>query len=101
MSHSAAPFFFVGKKDGKLHPVQNYCYLNEHTIRNICPLPLIQELLNIIKGAIKFMKLEVRWEYNNICIKKGNEWKASFVIPLGLFKPTMMFFGLTSSLVTF
>ena len=62
---------------------------------------MIQELLDIIKGAIVFSKLDVRWGYNNICIKKGDEWKASFITPLGLFEPTVMFFGLTNSPVTF
>ena len=100
-SHNAAPFFFVGKKDGKLRLVQDYRHLNEHTICNVCPLLLIQELLDIIKGAIVFTKLDVRWEYNNIRIKEGDEWKASFVTPLGLFEPTVMFFGLTNSPATF
>ena len=100
-SHSTTPFFFVGKKDGKLRPVQDYRHLNEHTVCNVCPLPLIQELLDVIKGVIKFTKLEVWWGYNNICIKEGDEWKASFIIPLGLFEPTVMFFGLTNSPATF
>ena len=38
--------FFIKKKDGKLRPVQNYQQLNEHTIRNCYPLPLILELIN-------------------------------------------------------
>ena len=70
-------------------------------VRNICPLPLIQELLDIIKGAIVFTKLDIRWGYNNIHIKKEDKWKASFVIPLGLFESTVMFFGLTNSPATF
>ncbi|ETW74873.1 hypothetical protein HETIRDRAFT_18381, partial [Heterobasidion irregulare TC 32-1] len=41
ISHSTAPFFFIGKKDRKLRLVQDYHHLNEHTIHNICPLPLI------------------------------------------------------------
>ena len=48
-----------------------------------------------------FTKLDVRWGYNNICIKEGDEWKASFITPLGLFEPTVMFFGLTNSPATF
>ena len=59
ISYSTAPFFFVGKKDGKLHPVQDYCHLNEHTIRNVCALLLIQELLDLILGAIVFIKLDI------------------------------------------
>ena len=101
MSHSIAPFFFIRKKDGKLHLVQDYHHLNKHIVHNICPLLLIQELLDIIKGAIKFTKLDIRWGYNNICIKKGDKWKASFITPLGLFEPIVIFFGLTNSLATF
>ena len=100
-SHSAVLFFFVGKKDGKLQLVQDYHHLNKHTVHNICPLPLIQELLDIIKGAIIFSKLDVRWGYNNICIKEGDKWKASFVTSLGLFEPMVIFFGLTNSPTTF
>ena len=47
----AAPFFFVGKKDGKLHPCQDYRRLNEQTIPNKYPLPLIPELIDKLKGA--------------------------------------------------
>jgi hypothetical protein len=39
--------------------------------------------------------------YNNIHIKKGDEWKGAFKTSEGLFKPTVMFFGLTNSPATF
>ena len=65
-SPMASPFFFVGKKDGKLRPCQDYRYLNEHTIKNAYPLPLIGELLDKLKGARQFTKLEIRWGYNNV-----------------------------------
>ncbi len=45
--------------------------------------------------------MDVRWGYNNIRIKEGNEWKAAFLTPKGLFEPTVMFFGLTNSPATF
>ena len=50
-SPMASPFFFVDKKDGKLRPCQEYQYLNEHTVKNAYPLPLITELLDKLKGA--------------------------------------------------
>jgi len=43
----------------------------------------------------------LRWEYNNVRIKKGNEWKVAFTTSEGLFEPIVMFFGLTNSLVIF
>ena len=67
-SPMASPFFFVDKKDGKLRPCQDYRYLNEHTIKNAYPLPLITELLDKLKGARRFTKLDVRWGYNNVRI---------------------------------
>jgi len=48
-----------------------------------------------------FLKMDIRWGYNNIRIKEGDEWKAAFRTNKGLFEPLVMFFGLTNSLVTF
>src|SRR6266446_1664357 len=46
----AAPFFFIKKKDGKLRPVQDYQKLNEQTIRDNYPLPLIKTILEQLQG---------------------------------------------------
>ncbi|SJL06708.1 uncharacterized protein ARMOST_10050 [Armillaria ostoyae] len=100
-SPMASPFFFVKKKDGTLHPVQDYRKLNEMTIKNRYPLPLISELMDKLGSAKYFTKLDVRWGYNNVCIKKDDEWKAAFRTNRGLFEPTVMFFGLTNSPATF
>jgi hypothetical protein len=48
-----------------------------------------------------YTKFDVRWGYNNVRIKKGDEWKAAFKTNRGLFEPTVMFFGLTNSPATF
>ena len=97
----AAPFFFIKKKDGKLRPVQDYRKVNEWSIKNRYPLPLIPELINRVKGASLFSKFDVRWGYNNVRIKEGDEWKAAFITNQGLFEPRVMFFGLTNSPATF
>ncbi len=100
-SPMASPFFFIKKKDGKLRPVQDYRKLNEMMIKNRYPLPLISELMDKLRGAKYFTKCDVRWGYNNVRIKSGDEWKAVFRTNRGLFKPTVMFFGLTNSPATF
>ena len=56
-SPMASPFFYIKKKDGKLQPCQGYCYLNEWTIKNAYPLPLILELMDKIQGAKYFTNL--------------------------------------------
>jgi len=100
-SLQTAPVFFVRKKDGKKRMVQDYRYLNEWTIKNNYPLPLISDVLENIGIKKLFTKMDLRWGYNNVRIKEGDEWKAVFMTPEGLFEPTVMFFGLTNSPATF
>jgi len=99
-SPMASPFFFVNKKEaGKVQPCHRY--LNDWTIKNAYPLPLISEIIDKLKGASYFTKLDVRWGYNNIRIKEGDEWKAAFMTNRGLFEPTVMFFGMCNSPANF
>src|SRR3981189_2885876 len=70
-----APVFFIKKKDGRLRFVQDYRALNLITRKNRYPLPLIDDLIHRLKGAKYFTKLDVRWGYNNVRIKEGDEWK--------------------------
>ena len=100
-SQFASAFFFVKKKDGKLCPVQDYRKLNDITIKNRYPLPLISELINKLKNAKYYTKLDIQWGYNNIRMKEGDKWKAAFRTNRGLFEPLVMFFGLCNSPTTF
>jgi len=97
----ASPFFFVSKKDGSFRPCQDYQYLNEKTVKNTYPLPNIPELMDQLRGAKYFSKFDIRLGYNNVRIRKGDEWKAAFITNRGLFEPTVMFFGMCNSLATF
>ena len=100
-SPQASPFFFIQKKDGGLHPWQDYWYLNEHMVKNAYLLPLISTLINKLTGARYFSKMDVWWGYNNIHIKEGDKWKAMFITPYGLYEPMVMFFGQCNSPPTF
>ena len=100
-SPMASPFFFVTKKDGKLRPCQDYRYLNDWTIKNAYPLPLISEIMDKLKGAKYFTKFDVKGAYNNIRIRSGDEWKGAFKTNQGLYEPTVMFFGMCNSPATF
>ena len=87
-SSQITPMFFVEKKNGKKYIIQNYRYLNEWTIKNNCPLPLILDIIENIGTKKVFMKLNLRQNYNNIWIKKEDEQKMVFTTPEGSFKPT-------------
>jgi len=100
-SPQTAPVFFVGKKNGKKQMVQDYRYLNEWTIKNNYPLLLISDIVENIDTKKVFTKIDLRWGYNNVQIKEGDEWKVAFMTPEGSFEPTVMFFRLTNLLATF
>ena len=72
-SPQTSPVFFVPKKDGKKRMVQDYQYLNSWTIKNNYPLPLISDLIDSIGKKIVFTKMDLRWGYNNVRIKEGDE----------------------------
>jgi len=97
----ASPFFFIQKKGGSLRPIQDYQALNEVTVKDTYPLPLIPDLIDKLQSACYFTKFDVQWGYNNIRIKEGDKHKVAFKTPLGLYEPLVMFFGLCNSPVTF
>ena len=100
-SPQASPFFFVPKKDGTLRPCQDYRYLNSFTVQNAYPLPLIPELIDDMKDSTLFTKFDIRWGYNNIQLRKEDQWKVVFITPLRLYEPMVMFFGFSNALPTF
>ena len=77
-SPMASPVFFIKKKDGALRLVQDYRALNAISVKNRYPLPLISELVNHLRSACYFTKLDICWGFNNVRVKEGDEWKAAF-----------------------
>ena len=81
--------------------VHDYQYLNEWTIKNNYPLPLISDVLENIGTKRVLTKIDLRWGYNNVRIKEGDEWKMAFTTLEGSFEPTVIFFRLTNLPATF
>jgi len=100
-SRYAVPCFYIPKKDGSLRLVQDYRKLNQVTIKDKTPLSLIGEVKDKLKEVKFFNKLDLIWGYNNVQIKEGDQWKATFLMNKGLFEPWVMYFGLCNSLGTF
>src|SRR5258708_10032398 len=96
-SPMGAPVFFIKKKDGSLHLIQDYRKLNEIMVKNSYTLPLVSNVLTCLHNAEFFTVLNLQWGFNNVRIKEGDEWKAAFRTNRGLFEPTIMFFGLCNS----
>ncbi|KAJ1604256.1 hypothetical protein NDA14_007374 [Ustilago hordei] len=71
--------------------------LNEITVKNRAPLPLIEEQLFLLRKARIYTKLDLRAAYNLIQIAKGDEWKTAFGTQLGLYEYLVMPFGLANA----
>ena len=72
-SPQMALVFFVGKKSRKKRMVQDYQYLNKWTVKNDYPLLLILDIIENIGTKKIFMKIDLRWGYNNMRIKERDE----------------------------
>ncbi len=69
-------------------------------VKNNYPLPLISDVIKNIETKKIFMKIDLRWEYNNMRIKEEDEQKVAFIILEGYLNQ-VMFFGLTNLLAIF
>ena len=63
--------FFVGKKDREKCMVMDYHRLNKQTVKNNYLLPLITDLVDSMGNKRVFIKMDLRWGYNNVRIKEG------------------------------
>jgi len=100
-SPAGAPIHFVKKKDGGLHLCVDYRQLNEITIKDRTPLPLIGESLDQLFSTTIYTKLDIRDAYYNLQIAAGDEWKTAFRTQYGLYEYCIMPLGLTNALASF
>ena len=101
LSPAAAPISFAKQKDGGLRLCVDYRALNKATVKIRYPLPLISEMLDRLRGARIFTKLDLRNAYHLIRIKEGDEYKTAFRTRYGQFEYRVMPFGLTNAPATF
>ncbi|CEL62327.1 hypothetical protein RSOLAG1IB_10380 [Rhizoctonia solani AG-1 IB] len=93
----SSPVMFVPKKDGSRRLVVDYRKLNNRSKKNVYPLPRPDDLMSKLRGAKLFTKLDLRWGYNNVRVKEGDEWKTAFRTKYGLFETLVMPFGLSGA----
>jgi hypothetical protein len=91
-----APMLFV-EKDGTRRMWIDYRALNEVTIKNKYPLPRIEELFDQLRGASVFSKINLRSSYHQLRIQPSDIPKTTFITKYGMYKFTVMSFGLTNA----
>jgi hypothetical protein len=82
---------FVPKKDGTQRLYMDYRALNEITVKNKYPLPMIDDLFNQLCGACVFSKIDLQSGYHQLKIRGCDISKTTFIS-----RYTVMSFGLTN-----
>ncbi|KAK1916918.1 hypothetical protein P3342_004473 [Pyrenophora teres f. teres] len=100
-SRSAAPLLLAAKPGGGVRICQDYRGLNNVTIKNRYPLPLIRETLDALCDAKVYTKLDIIAAFNKLRIAEGHEWKTAFITRFSLYESLVMLFGLCNALALF
>ena len=96
-----SPVLFVKKPGGGLRLCMDFRALNEISVKDRYPLPLIKETLNNLNGMKYFTKIDIISAFNNVRMKEGHEKFTAFLTRFGLFESLVMPFGLTGAPATF
>jgi hypothetical protein len=79
----------------------DYRKLNDLTMKNRFPMPLIDEILDELSGTKFFSSLDLKARYHQVRMKEGEEYKTAFKTHNGQYQFKVMPFGLTNALATF
>ena len=100
-SAAASPVLFVKKPGGGLRLCIDFRAINNISVKDRYPLPLIKETLNNLQGMKYFSKIDIISAFNNVRMKEGQEHLTAFRTRFGLFESLVMPFRLTGAPATF
>ena len=94
VSEWASPPVLVRKRDGTVRFCVDYRALNNITVKDVYPLPLVGDCVDTLSGNRWFSKLDAIWGYWQVTLREEDRKKTAFITKYGLFEFTKMPFGL-------
>ena len=91
----------VRKKDGTVRWCIDYRALNDRTVKDCFPLPIIEDCLNSLQGTTTFSTLDLASGYYQIELEPDDRRKTAFITRYGLYEHTRMGMGLCNAPATF
>ena len=91
----------IKKRDGTVRYCIDYRAVNDVTVKDMYPLPLIDDCLDTVAGSIWFSKLDANSAYWQIHIREEDRKKTAFLTKYGLYEHVRMGFGLCGAPATF
>lgn len=92
----ASPALLVDKASGEKRLCVDYRLLNRITVKEKYPMPLIEDLVDRLRGCKYFTSLDLKSGYHQIAVKPDSVPKTAFITPDGHFEFVRMPFGLSN-----
>ena len=92
-----SPVLFVPKKNGSLRFCVDYLWLNKMTIWNRYPLPLLEEMIDRLRGSQVFIKIDLKSGYGQMLVRDEDVPKTAFRMHWGSYEFLVLPFGVTNA----
>ncbi|UYV84176.1 K02A2.6-like [Cordylochernes scorpioides] len=93
------PVILVKKRDGKYRFCVDYRKLNEVTVKDVYPIPRIDDVMDTLQGSKYFSAINLKSGYWQVEIEDRDKEKTAFTTAHGLYEFNVMPFGLCTSLL--
>ncbi|UYV72561.1 hypothetical protein LAZ67_9003705, partial [Cordylochernes scorpioides] len=95
------PVILVKKRDGKYRFCVDYRKLNEVTVKDVYPIPRIDDVMDTLQGSKYFSAIDLKSGYWQVEIEERDKEKTAFTTAHGLYEFNVMPFGLCNAPATF